>query len=141
MSQNTSGKKPDLSGLSAAVHQQLPFQAYHEVVGALRDFAAALVSDVIKTENIDVTLQHGFKVNQGQQFKLVLTIKPQSYTDVLLRAYVPDGGYPVVLDYVGIEKICPDLPALEAALYSDIGSNADIQSRLRAVIALAKEAV
>ena len=42
------------------------------------------------------------ELDAGQQFK-VIVVKTHSFRYILLHAYVPDNGYPVVLSFVGQE--------------------------------------
>lgn len=65
-------------------------------------------------------------------------MKTQGFRDIILRAYVPDDGYPVVLSFVGQETEATNEQMLLQHLYDTIPSNADIQSRLRALRALAE---
>ena len=114
------------------------FPVYDKVVQELETFATKLDSDVLAGPNLEVLIEPGFKVNAGQQFKVVVVVKTQGFRDVLLRAYVPDDGYPVVLSFVGQEVEAADEQTLLQHLYDIIPSNADIQSRLRALRALAE---
>lgn len=114
------------------------FPEYDKVVKELETFATKLDSDVLVDPNLEVLIEPGFKVNAGQQFKIVVVVKTQGYRDILMRAYVPDTGYPAVLSFVGEEQSAADEQALVQLLYEAIPSNSDIQSRLRALRALAQ---
>lgn len=114
------------------------FPEYDKVVQELETFATKLDSEVLGGPNLEVLIEPGFKVNAGQQFKVVVVVKTQGYRDIILRAYVPDDGYPVVLSFVGQEAEATNDQMLLQHLYDTIPSNADIQSRLRALRALAE---
>jgi len=114
---------------------------YHKVLQELELFATKLNSEVLSGPNLKVLVEPGFKVNAGQQFKVVIVVKTQGFRDVLLRAYVPDDGYPVVLSFVGEEEAAADEQMLLEHLYETIPNNTDIQSRLRALRALSEMAI
>lgn len=116
------------------------FAEYDKVLQELEIFASKLDSEVLSGPNLEVLVEPGFKVNAGQQFKVVIVVKTQGFRDVLLRAYVPDDGYPVVLSFVGEEAAAADEQMLLQHLYETIPNNSDIQSRLRALRALSEMA-
>ena len=114
------------------------FPEYYKVVQELRCFVGSLRCDVLAGPNLEVLIEPGFKVKAGQLYKVVVVVKTQGFRDVLLRAYVPDGGYPVVLNFMGHDVEAADEQTLLQHLYDTTPSNADIQFRLRALRALSR---
>jgi len=110
------------------------FSTYYSVVQELTIFAHKLESELL-TSLTRVAVEPGYTVRMGQQFKVIVTM-PNGFRDVLLRAYVPDDGYPVVLSFLGQEAEATDEQILLQHLYDVIPSDGDFQSRIRAFRAL-----
>lgn len=88
---------------------------YEEALQKLRDIAAGIQESL--GEPFVVRIEPGYRVNQGQQFKLAIRLKDPEYSDFLFRAYVPPAGFPVTLDLFGEEHpACADVAGLEAKL-------------------------
>jgi hypothetical protein len=106
------------------------------VIQELVLFSEKLQTDILGN-NFEVIIEPSFQVNVGRRFNIVIVMKTQQFRDTLFCAYVPDKGFPVVLDFPGKEIIAEDDETLTKALYETIPNNEDIQSRLRAMIAIA----
>ena len=79
---------------------------YEESRGRLR-----LVCDRIEKhlsgggKKVVVTLQPGFKANVGHQINVVVEVPQRQYRDTLFRAYIPDRGLPIALDFYGEQPV------------------------------------
>jgi len=63
---------------------------------------------------IHVKVEPGYTTNLGTQLNLVVEIPSRKYQWILLRAYVPSGGTPISLDFIGEDVTkCNDIRAME----------------------------
>jgi hypothetical protein len=109
---------------------------YDKVLAKLRDLAAAIEAS-LTPGTIEVRIEPGHRVNLGQQYNFVFRIPKEGIRDVLLRAYVPAAGFPVVLDlFDDNHPECRTLEALEAELIGFLGHQ-DVKQRLLALKDLA----
>lgn len=105
--------------------------AHDQVVSKLRDLAAGIEASLTPgTGTIEVRIEPGYRVNLGQQYSFVFRIPKAGFRDVLLRAYVPPGGFPVSLDlFEDNRPQCATLEALEDAIIGFLG-HPDVKQRL-----------
>jgi len=128
--------KKGLSALKKKVHT-VELNEYRTIVDQLGQFASDLSTQILETDDISVHVEAGFRVNIGQQFKIVLHVQTQTFRDILIRTYVPPTGYPVVVRFTGVERQAENNNELVRILYEEIPSNEGVQSRLQALLALA----
>ena len=128
--------KKDLTQHNPSLKNQA-FAKYFEVENLLQEFASKLATELVAHKNVEPFYELGFKVNAGQQFKIGLRLTNYPFHDVLVRAYVPDDGYPVTLNYVGKELAVSSETELIEHLYDTIPTNEDVLSRLRGILAIA----
>ena len=113
------------------------YSNYYEVENELEEFANKLSGELVAHKNVAPYYELGVKVNAGQQFNVGLRLTNYPTHDILLRAYVPDDGYPVTLNYVGHEVVARDKEELLRQLYEVVPTNPDVMSRLRGILAMA----
>jgi hypothetical protein len=100
-----------------------PLPQFKEVVDALRAVASGIAASV-PVSGASVTVEPGYRVNFGQQYNVILDIKPRKFRDTLFRAYVSAQGYPVRLDFFGENLVtCNDFNELEAAVRTFVREN------------------
>jgi hypothetical protein len=89
------GKKR-LDDLKKAIKSDLqsvaPAPQFKEVVEALRAVAAGIGAS-LPVAGGSVTVEPGYRVNFGQQYNVILEIKPRKFRDTLFRAYVSPQGF------------------------------------------------
>jgi hypothetical protein len=101
---------------------------YDRVVNKLRDLAAAIGESL--APGVEVRVEYGYRVNLGQQYSFAFHVPKIGFRDVLLRAYVPPGGFPVSLDlFDGNAPKCTSLDELEAEIIGFL-SHPDVKQRL-----------
>jgi len=89
------------------------------------------------SEAVQVRLEPSYRVNLGDQYRMVIRIPGQGFNDVLFRAYVPEDGFPVTLDLFDDEApSCPDVAALEREIVEFL-DHKDVKRRLSALKKLA----
>ena len=104
-------------------------QPYSQATRALEGVAKAVQAQ-LGAEATRVTVEPGYQVKTGQQFKVVVAIPSRNFQDVLFRAYVPPTGFPVSLDLYGEEPVrCQDEAALQDQLLQFL-ARAEVKSRL-----------
>lgn len=132
-------------GVAAAEYVRALPVPRSEAVDVLDELADAIKRNVFGgMENVQVGLAPGFTVNMGQQYKVVVRVLEDrddqfpSYTDILVRTYVPSAGYPVVIDAFGEEKArCFSRAELEAEL-KKLLKHPDLRLRLESLKTLAR---
>lgn len=104
---------------------------YEEALKKLREIASGIEESL--GDPFVARIEPGYRVNQGQQFKLAIRLKDPEFSDFLFRAYVPPDGFPVTLDLFGDEHpACADVSELEAKLLEFLGK-AEVVQRIDAL--------
>jgi hypothetical protein len=80
-----------------------PVPAYAAMEKRLSEIVELLQKQIDKTRSkAQVALEPGHLVKAGQQFNVVVSILNQNgFRETLFRAYIPAGGSPVTLDFIG----------------------------------------
>lgn len=106
-----------------------------EAVDLLHAFAEQ-VDELIRSPDgvaAEVKVELGHLVNSGQEYRVVIRAPAIGLSDYLVRAFVPGGGYPVMLDvFEESDRRCDSAESLIAALV-DLSSHAAMQQRLAAI--------
>ena len=91
------------------------------------------LEQAVQADGLHVQVEPGYMVNAGLQGRVVLAIPSRNYRDVLFRAYIPAGGYPLSLDLYGEELIpCADAQELREQVAAFL-TRPDIVARLNAL--------
>jgi len=109
---------------------------HSEVVEQLVGIARALQNG-FGAAGIAVTIESGYWVNWGRQWRIVVRIAAANLEQVLFKAYVPAEGYPVKLDFYGDRlESAGDRAELEDAVKRFI-AQPEISSQLAEIKAIA----
>lgn len=115
-----------------------------EAVDLLHAFAEQVAESIRSSAGVaaEVKVELGHLVNSGQEYRVVIRAPQIGLSDYLVRAFVPGGEYPVMLDvFEESDRRCDDAESLVAALV-ELSSHAAMQQRLAAIRrALADESV
>jgi hypothetical protein len=111
---------------------------YDEAVTTLEKAAGGIQRSLSpEAEAVQVRLEPSYRVNLGDQYRMVIRIPAQGFNDVLFRAYVPEQGFPVTLDLFDDDApSCPDVAALEQEIVKFL-EHKDVKRRLLALKKLA----
>ncbi len=103
---------------------------FTEVVKKLEEVAQGIAESGV-TPGLQVRVQPGHLFKLGQQLNVVIEKPQANFREVLFRAYVPESGYPVSLDFFGEEPIrCNGPDELESEIVRLL-SEANVPSRLQ----------
>jgi hypothetical protein len=104
--------------------------SFDSVITVLQQVAAGIHRAIFKdTEAVYIRLEPGFVVNMGQQISVV--VSADGFKDTLFRAYVPQDGFPVTLDFFGdTGLVCDDEQTLRTRLVQFL-KDKDVQMRLK----------
>jgi hypothetical protein len=98
-------------------------------VDLLRAFAQQVAS-LINTGGASVGVELGHLVNQGQEYRVVVRAPQIHLVDILLRAFIPIDGFPVVLDmFAQGETSCASEDDLVKALVG-VSKQPEVRQRL-----------
>jgi hypothetical protein len=98
-------------------------------VDLLRAFAQQ-VAKLIDTGGASVGVELGHLVNQGQEYRVVVRAPQIHLVDILLRAFIPIDGFPVVVDmFAQGETSCASEDDLVKALV-DVSKQPAVRERL-----------
>jgi hypothetical protein len=90
---------------------------FNRVLKVLKDTAEAIRETRFQQSHVVVRVEPGFSVNLGQQFKIVVSVPRQGFSDILFKAYIPTDGFPVTLDLFGQrDEQYNDLTSLRKAI-------------------------
>lgn len=93
-----------------------PNAAFEEAAEAIRKAAEAIEESGV-VQGAQVRVEPGHLLKLGQQLNVVITVHRLGFREVLFRAYVPENGFPVSLDFFGEQPVpCRDRQELEAAI-------------------------
>jgi hypothetical protein len=124
-----------LDNVVSPVSEDEPFG---QVLDDFRALAARL-QGLLAPGSIVVRVEPGYVTKLGQQLRVVVAIPSREFEDVLFRAYVPPGGFPVSLDFFGEDVVeCADDAALEREVTGFLGRD-EMRTRLDALRRLASE--
>lgn len=111
---------------------------YERVVGAVKEAATAL-STAVNIPGLSVSLETGFLVNMGQQYRFIVSVGSAGYKDTFFRLYVPPDGFPTTLQlFEGETRVCHSIDDLRREIMDFLNRDA-IKQRLRALMSMAKE--
>jgi hypothetical protein len=81
----------------------------------------------------EVKVELGHLVTQGQEHRVAIRAPEVGLSDYLLRAFIPPGGYPVVLDmFAEGDRLCDAPESLVAALV-ELSEQPAMQQRLTSI--------
>ena len=122
-----------LDKVLGTVFEQKPQTPYEQAKEKLR-----LVCDRIEellagtSKKVLLSLQPGYKANIGQQINVVVEVPQRQYRDTLFRAYIPDIGQPISLDFYGEQPVSAGTPSeMEEAILAFL-TEEQTQERLKA---------
>ena len=87
--------------------------AHEAVVAALTQIGKQLEAG-LSSARLTVSVEPGYSVNLGRQWRVVIRIPATSVEQVLFKAYIPLEGYPVTLDFYSDEPtVCRNNEEME----------------------------
>lgn len=110
-------------------------EGYQETVALLRGFAGEVAAALNAPGAVQaqVTVELGHLVSDGQEHRIVIRAPDIGLSDFLLRAFVPPGGVPVVLDaYAEGEQRCASRQQLVEELVA-FSRKPEVRDRLIAI--------
>jgi hypothetical protein len=102
---------------------QPPQNLHQEVMDVLQEFCDAVAT--YPNGRLQCLRVPGFVTNLGQEYRIIVKSQPRNFEHLLLRAHVPSGGLPVLLDLYDEDLIpCKAIPDLRQTLLDFLNRDA-----------------